>query len=39
MVYLDFFMTPEEVIEDLYKNSIIKWTFKKSQEKFIIDGK
>ena len=39
MVYLDFFMTPEEVIEDLYKNNIVKWTFRKTEEKFIYDDK
>lgn len=39
MLYLDFFMTPEEVISDLYKNKIILWAFKKQKERFIIDGK
>ncbi len=37
MVYLDFFMTKEEVLKDLTKNSIILWAFKKSEEKFFPD--
>ena len=39
MVYLDFFMTPDEVVEDLYKNNIIAWAFRKTEEKFIYDDK
>lgn len=38
IVYNDFFMTPEEVLEDIYKNSIILWTFRRKKE-YWIDNK
>lgn len=38
IIYNDFFMTPEEVMEDVYKNSIILWTLKRKKE-YWIDNK
>lgn len=32
MVYNDFFMTKEEVLKDVYKNSIILWTLSKKRD-------
>lgn len=37
IVYLDYFMSEEEVLEDIYKNSIILWVLKKEKDKFIKD--
>ena len=35
MCYLNFFMTKEEVMNDLLRNSIILWTFRKNKERFL----
>lgn len=35
IIYNDFFMTKEEVLNDVYKNSIIAWTFKKTKDNWI----
>lgn len=37
IVYLDFFKTPEEVLLDVKKNSIIYWILKKEVDVFIDD--
>lgn len=39
IIYLDFFQTKEEVLKDIYKNSLIIWAFKKDRKNFINDGK
>lgn len=38
IVYLNFFKTKQETINDLEKNSIILWTLKKEQERFLEDN-
>ena len=35
MIYTDFFMTEEEVLKDVYKNSIIYWALVPRMQKFI----
>lgn len=35
IVYSNFFMTPEEVLDDVYKNSLIYWAFKKKKDYWV----
>lgn len=35
IIYNDFFMTPKEVLNDVYKNSILRWTFKKTKDYWV----
>lgn len=37
IVYLDYFMSEEEVLADVRKNNIILWALKKEKDKFIRD--
>lgn len=32
MLYNDFFMSKEEVLEDIYKNNLLKWAMKKNKK-------